>query len=94
MMTTSKGKGGGPPRRKLKVTANKSRPATSPMPKGFVLSRMLGILWHAVTGTARPPVLKMFWKTVPLRQAEAVLKKIKRVIGNLMQSLHMRGRRR
>nr|USV40722.1 polyprotein [Powassan virus] len=94
MVTTSKGKGGGPPKRKLKVTANKSRPATGPMPKGFVLSRMLGILWHAMTGTARTPVLKMFWKTVPLRQAESALKKIKRVIGNLMQSLHMRGRRR
>nr|NP_740722.1 putative enchored capsid (core) protein [Louping ill virus] len=92
--TILKGKGGGPPRRVSKETATKTRQSRVQMPNGLVLMRMMGILWHAVAGTARNPVLKAFWNSVPLRQATAALRKIKRTVSALMVGLQRRGKRR
>nr|AWI66602.1 polyprotein [Langat virus] len=89
-----KGKGGGPPRRASKVAPKKTRQLRVQMPNGLVLMRMLGVLWHALTGTARSPVLKAFWKVVPLKQATLALRKIKRTVSTLMVGLHRRGSRR
>nr|ADQ00968.1 polyprotein [Tick-borne encephalitis virus] len=89
-----KGKGGGPPRRLSKETATKTRQPRAQMPNGLVLMRMMGILWHAVAGTARNPVLKAFWNSVPLKQATAALRKIKRTVSALMVGLQKRGKRR
>nr|AXB87773.1 polyprotein [Kyasanur Forest disease virus] len=90
-----KGKGGGPPRRVPKETAKKTRQGPGRLPNGLVLMRMMGVLWHMVAGTARSPILKRFWATVPVRQAIAALRKIRKTVGLLLDSLNKRrGKRR
>nr|YP_009345034.1 polyprotein [Gadgets Gully virus]ABB90669.1 polyprotein [Gadgets Gully virus] len=89
-----KGRGSGPPGRRPKETTKKTRQKTEFMPKGLVLMRMLGVLWHAMAGTARTPVLKSFWRTVPVKQGLAALRKLSRAVAFLARSLRLRGNRR
>nr|ABB90671.1 polyprotein [Karshi virus] len=89
-----KGKGGNPPRQKPKVVAKKSRQRPTALPRALVLSRMLEIVWQVITMAPRSPALKTFWRIVPLQQAQAALKRIRKVVGSLLQNLQKRGKRR
>nr|YP_009513190.1 polyprotein [Royal Farm virus]ABB90673.1 polyprotein [Royal Farm virus] len=90
----SKGKGGGPPGKRPKVAIRKTGQSAGLMPRVLLLSRIMGVLWHLLSNTPRPPILRAFWRTVPVRQAMGVLTRIRRVAGSMMQSLQGRGKRR